>query len=67
MLGICRERNIAEQTFYRWQRVFGMMEVSEARRLREKTPLPMAWIPQRLNMDPKAHLAHPRHRQRRGK
>ena len=32
---VCREKNIAEQTFYRWKRVFGMMEVSEARRLKE--------------------------------
>jgi len=31
----CRERNIAEQTFYRWKRVFGMMEVAEARRLKD--------------------------------
>jgi putative transposase len=35
VLDICRERNIAEQTFYRWKRVFGMMEVTEARRLKE--------------------------------
>jgi putative transposase len=32
---ICQERNIAEQSFYRWKRVFGMMEVSEARRLKD--------------------------------
>jgi len=32
---VCREKNIAEQTFYRWKRVFGMMEVSEARRLKD--------------------------------
>ena len=32
---VCRERNIAEQTYYRWKRVFGMMDVSEARRLKE--------------------------------
>jgi putative transposase len=31
---VCREKNIAEQTFYRWKRVLGMMEVSEARRLK---------------------------------
>jgi putative transposase len=35
VLDICRERNIAAQTFDRWKRVFGMMEVSEARRLKE--------------------------------
>ena len=32
---VCQERNISEQTFYRWKRVFGMMDVSEARRLKE--------------------------------
>jgi len=32
---VCREKNIAEQTFYRWKRIFGMMDVSEARRLKE--------------------------------
>jgi hypothetical protein len=28
------ERNIPEQTFHRWKRQFGRMEVSEAKRLR---------------------------------
>jgi len=32
---VCREKNIAEQTFYRWKRTFGMMDVSEARQLKE--------------------------------
>lgn len=32
---VCQEKNIAEQTFYRWKRAFGMMDVSEARRLKE--------------------------------
>ena len=32
---VCRERNISEQTYYRWKRQFGMMEVNEARRLKE--------------------------------
>ena len=32
---VCREKNIAEQTFYRWKRVYGMMGVSEGRRLKE--------------------------------
>lgn len=32
---VCRERNIAEQTFYRWKRVYGMMDISEARRLKD--------------------------------
>ena len=32
---ICREKNISEQTFYRWKRQFGMMEINEARRLKE--------------------------------
>ena len=32
---VCAEHNITEQTFYRWRRKFGGMEVSEARKLRE--------------------------------
>jgi putative transposase len=32
---VCRERNIAEQTFYRWKRIYGMMDLSEARRLKD--------------------------------
>ena len=31
----CRENNVSEQTFYRWRRKFGGMEVSEAKKLRE--------------------------------
>ncbi len=31
----CKENNIKEQTFYRWRRKFGGMEVSEAKKLRE--------------------------------
>jgi putative transposase len=31
----CKEHNITEQTFYRWRRKFGGMEVSEAKKLRE--------------------------------
>ena len=32
---LCRERNISEQTFHRWKRQFGMMEINEARRLKD--------------------------------
>ena len=32
---VCRERNISDQTFYRWKRQFGRMEIDEARKLRE--------------------------------
>ena len=32
---VCQEHNIREQTFYRWRRKFGGMEVSEAKKLRE--------------------------------
>jgi putative transposase len=32
---VCREKNIDEQTFYRWKRTFGMMDISEARQLKE--------------------------------
>ena len=31
----CREHNVTEQTFYRWRRKFGGMEVSKAKKLRE--------------------------------
>jgi len=31
----CREHNVTEQTFYRWRRKFGGMDVSEAKKLRE--------------------------------
>ena len=31
----CRDHNVTEQTFYRWRRKFGGMEVSEAKKLRE--------------------------------
>ncbi len=30
----CRKHNITEQTFFRWRKKFGGMEVSEAKRLR---------------------------------
>jgi len=32
---ICKEKNISEQTFHRWKRQFGLMEVNEAKRLKE--------------------------------
>ena len=31
----CKEHNITEQTFYRWRRKYGGMEVSEAKKLRD--------------------------------
>jgi putative transposase len=31
----CRKHNITEQTFYRWRRRYGGMEVSEAKKLRD--------------------------------
>ncbi len=31
---VCREHNITEQTFYRWRRKYGGMEISEAKKLR---------------------------------
>lgn len=30
---VCREHNISEQTFHRWKRKYGGMEVSDAQRL----------------------------------
>ena len=35
ILEVCRERNISEVSFHRWKRQFGLMEVNEARRLKE--------------------------------
>jgi len=32
---ICRENNISGNTFYRWKNMYGGMEVSEARRLKQ--------------------------------
>ena len=32
---VCQEHNITEQTFYRWRRKYGGMEVSEAKKLRD--------------------------------
>ena len=32
---VCREHGIAEQTFYRWRKVYGGMSVNEAQRLKE--------------------------------
>ena len=32
---VCRENNLTEQTFYRWRRKYGGMEISEAKKLRE--------------------------------
>ena len=32
---VCRKHGIAEQTFYRWRKKYGGLEVSDARRLRE--------------------------------
>ncbi len=32
---ICKEKNISQVTFHRWKREFGMMDVNEARRLKE--------------------------------
>ena len=32
---IVRKHGISEQTFYRWRREFGMMDVSQAKRLKE--------------------------------
>jgi putative transposase len=32
---LCREHNITEQTFYRWRRKYGGLEVFEAKKLKD--------------------------------
>ena len=32
---VCREREISEQTFYRWRRKYDGMDLSDARRMKE--------------------------------
>jgi len=32
---VCRGHNLSEVSFHRWKRQFGMMEINEARRLKE--------------------------------
>jgi len=32
---VCREINISEQTFYRWRRKYGRMEMADAKRYKE--------------------------------
>ena len=32
---VCRERQISEQTFHRWKREFGMLEVDQAKQFKE--------------------------------
>jgi putative transposase len=32
---VCRKRGIKEQTFHRWKREFGMLEVDQAKQLKE--------------------------------
>jgi putative transposase len=35
IIDVCQEHNISEQTFHRWKREFGMLEVNQARRLKD--------------------------------
>ena len=32
---VCREENISAQTFYRWRRKYGRMEMADAKRFKE--------------------------------
>ena len=32
---VCQEKNISEATYHRWRAQFGLMEVNEAKRLKE--------------------------------
>ncbi len=48
IMELCRDKNIAEATFHRWKREFGLMDINKARRLKElekkNTVGPMATI-----------------------
>ena len=35
ILEVCRENNISEQTFHRWKRELGMIDVNQAKRMKE--------------------------------
>ena len=35
VIDVCREYQISEQTFHRWKREFGMLEVDQAKQLKE--------------------------------
>lgn len=35
ILEVCREHQISEQTFHRWKREFGMLEIDQAKPLRD--------------------------------
>ena len=35
VIDVCREHQISEQTFHRWKREFGMLEVDQAKQLKE--------------------------------
>ena len=35
ILEVCREHQISEQSFHRWKREFGMMELDQAKQLKE--------------------------------
>ena len=32
---VCRENNVSEQTFHRWNREFGMIDINQANRMKE--------------------------------
>ena len=34
-LSVCRGHNISEQTFYRWKKKYGAMDLADAKRLKE--------------------------------
>jgi|UniRef100_UPI00404B6435 putative transposase len=35
IVSVCQEHGISEQTFHRWKRRFGMMELDQAKQLKE--------------------------------
>ena len=35
VIDVCKKHRVSEQSFYRWRKKFGDMDISEARRLKE--------------------------------
>ena len=43
VLQVCDEHNISEQTFYRWKKELGLLEVKQAKRLKELEAMALSY------------------------